>query len=201
MAESAVSTASVQARRVVGRPFPKGDAQRETARKGAFASQVAKRARQPLRLIATEGYREAVRALLDELHRLRAFWERGKSPETTARKLVYVAEVLAKHTKHVLPISVQADILHSLTIPTLPDAVAAELRALAPTREALAALPAPPETVDAEFTDLEAAPVAAQTQAEPAPADRPNAPGEAAGVPISPPCATGGFSSKRARGK
>jgi len=189
------------AQTVKQRPAPTFKTMPGLAAEAGRRSGEVRRARAPLRSIATEGYREAVRALLDELHRLRAFWERGKSPETTARKFVYVAEVLAKHTKHVLPLSIQADILHSLTIPTLPDAVVAELRSLAPTREALAALPAPPETVDAEFTDLEAAPVAAQAQAEPAPADRPNAPSEAAGVPISPPSAAGGFSSKRARGK
>jgi len=132
----------VRARGELGRFVP-GPGQRELAKRAGERSGEVRRASKPLRPIAEQGYRAAIEALTGELQRLVELWKAGTRLESTARKLVLVASELAKHTKHVLPLTVQADILHSLAIPALPPEVAAELRALAPSREELAALPAP----------------------------------------------------------
>jgi len=137
--------------RVYGVPFRPGPQQQEIARAGAQASIAARRLSRSVREAAEGGFALAIKAMADEVARLldkRALSLAhggegfGKSKAHLERRLWTIAFELAKHTKHVLPISVQADVIHRAEIPAIPAELLAALRVVAPGRQALAALDA-----------------------------------------------------------
>jgi len=100
------------------------------------------------RRVAEDGFGYAVGIMRDEIERL---WDkrggvvgRGKTQLASREeaRLWFLADRLAAHTKHVLPLSVQAEVLHRQDIPIIPPDLLAQLRAMAPTPDAIAALEA-----------------------------------------------------------
>lgn len=133
---------------VTGAGFRKDEPRtRLLAHQGAAASVQSRRLRSETRALAEEGFREAVSVLMEQL----AYWvgkreealTKGKEPSRVVEnRVLVVASELAKATKHVLPLSVQADIVTRAELPIIPPEILAALKAVAPTREELAALEA-----------------------------------------------------------
>jgi len=146
---------------VTGAGFRRGEPRtRAIARQGAAASVEARRLRSETRALAEEGFSQAVSALMEEL----AYWV-GKREEAIAKgrepsrvvenRVLAVASELAKHTKHVLPLTVQGELLHRVGIPVIPEDIVERLRALAPRRQELAALAEPEAAAKAPVQKLE----------------------------------------------
>ena len=134
---------------VTGAGFRKDEQRtRLLAQQGAAASVQSRRLRSETRVLAEQGYTEAMRAMLDEVHRLLDKREelladgRKQLPSREEARLWYLVERLLAHTKHVLPLSVQADVLHRAELPVIPADVLAQLKGIAPSPEAIAALDA-----------------------------------------------------------
>jgi hypothetical protein len=98
--------------------------------------------------LAEQGFSTAVQVMLDEIHRLlekrQEALARGKTqlPDREEAKFWRLVERVAVLARFALELSVKSDILHRVEVPIIPPEVVAQLRALVPGREALAALDA-----------------------------------------------------------
>jgi len=129
----------------------------EAGRAGGIASGIARRLSRSVRSVAESGYLQAIKAMSEVVtwwasKREKELEQKGYSLQRTDRTLVAYASELAKHTRHVLPISVQADVLHRAELPVIPPDLLAQLRAMAPTPDAVAALE-DGNTTDAEVIE------------------------------------------------
>jgi len=129
----------------------------EAGRAGGIASGIARRLSRSVRSVAESGYLQAIKAMSEVVtwwasKREEELEQKGYSLQRTDRTLVAYASELAKHTRHVLPISVQADVLHRAELPVIPADLLDQLRQMAPTPDAVAALE------DGNTTDAEVIP-------------------------------------------